>query len=583
MLLVERLPIAKHREEIKETVKANKATIIVGETGSGKTTQVPPYLFEAGLARKGRIGITQPRRIAAISTAEFVAAQFGCNVGEEVGYQIRFNDTTTQGTRIKFMTDGILLQEAKRDPTFSRYDVLIFDESHERGLNTDFCLGLAKRALDLRDDLKVVVMSATIDAKKFARFFGAAPIVSVEGRMYPVEVRYIERGDIGDAVALLDPDPRNLIEALAAYTVDKIHRSGSKGDILVFMPGAAEIFRTIRFIEELRHTGLTALPVFGDMSPDEQRKIFESVPGRKVVVATNIAETSITVDGVVHVVDSGIIRESEFDPRSGIGSLRVVEHSKAGLEQRKGRAGRTQEGMCWRLFLKEEYDGTRSEYRRSWREKDRQEFTKPEILRSDLAGVVLRLLGIGIKYIEDFELPDPPSDDALRNALETLGAIGAISENREVTSLGERLLELPFEPKIGRMILAAQEFGCVHEAMTIAGKLSVREMFRRPKGREIAADVAKMRFVDSRSDFLTTLAVVQAYEGNGRDHSWADENFLNWKSLDEILNIRAQIEEILKAQDVEITNVGYHPPKDQDDLTHGEKEQGESTEARGVL
>lgn len=576
MSMMHGLPIEKHRRVIEEAVRDNQVTVLVGETGSGKTTRVPLYLYEAGLAKQGRIGVTQPRRIAAISVAEYVAAGMGCRVGEEVGFQIRFNDATTEGTKIKFMTDGILLQEAKSDPLFSRYDVLVFDEAHERGLNTDFCLGLAKRALAQRPELKVVVMSATIDAEKFAAFFNNAPIVRIEGRMFPVEVRYLDRADVMEAKNLLNLKRGQETEAYAAYRVDRIHRSASPGDILVFMPGEAEIHRTIRMIEDFGHSGLTVFPVFGNMNPDDQRRIFSRTRGRKVVVATNIAETSITVDGVVHVVDSGLIRETDFDPKSGIGSLKVVEHSKAGLEQRKGRAGRTQPGVCWRLFSEEEFEKGRYEYRRNWGKEERPEFTKPEIQRSDLAGVVLRLIGIGIKDVENFELPDAPSREMIVNAVLTLQAIGALTPSFDITPLGEKLLDLPVEPRIGRMIIAAEEFGCVEEVIAIAAKLSVRDLHMRPKGKEFEADAAKQKFQDQRSDLLTALTVVRVYEENRRDRRWASENFLNWKAIEELINIREQLRNILEGLGVKITSVAYRLPKDQFDLKEEEKKQGEA-------
>lgn len=569
------LPIEKYRNKITEIIVDNSVVIVVGETGCGKTTQVPRYLYEAGLATDGRIGVTEPRRIAAISAAEFVAGQIGCKLGEEVGFQIRFNESTTEGTKVKFMTDGILLQEAKSDPLFLRYKVLIFDEAHERGIYTDFALGLVKRALAQRSDLKVVVMSATLEAGKFAKFFGEAPIISVEGRMYPVDERFMTEQEMRDALTLLNPKRGQEIEALAAFMAQKIHQSGLPGDILIFMPGEAEIHRVMRHIEFLNLSGLNVLAAYGNMNPDQQRRIFNHVIGRKVVVATNIAETSITIDGVVHVIDSGLIKESCFNSKTGIGALKVVEHSKAGLEQRKGRAGRTQLGICWRLFTKEEYEEGRWQYRRDWDEVGRPDYTKPEIQRSDLAGVVLRLAGIGIKNVESFDYIDAPSFEMLHGAVKTLEAIGAITEDRNVTEVGEKILDLPLDPRIGRMILEAQKFGCVREISAIAAKLSVRDFFVRPKDKEHEADAAKRQFIDKRSDLLTALAVLDAYEGYGWDRRWASENFLNWKAIEEALSIRRQIEDILERFGIELTSVGYHLPKDQYSLTEEEKRQEE--------
>ena len=566
------LPISQYREYIVQTVRDNQVTILVGETGSGKTTQVPVYLLDAGFGQRGRIGITQPRRLAATSVAEYVADRMGCRVGEEVGYQIRFDDTTTEGTRISFMTDGILLQEAKSDPLFSRYEVLVFDEAHERNLNTDFGLGLVKHALNTRDDLKVVIMSATIDADKFSAFFGGAPIINVEGKMYPVEVRYLDAVDERDAQDLFMD---RSMEALAAFKVDQIHRSGKPGDILVFMPGKDEIYKTIRFIEQLHHLDLHPIAVYGDMTPQEQRRIFDRFQGRKVIVATNIAETSITIDGVVHVVDSGLVKQTDFDPNTGIQSLEVVEHSKAGLEQRRGRAGRTQPGECWRLFLPTEYDTGRFPYQRGSK-KNRDQFTKPEILRTDLAGVVLRMIGIGITDVENFEFVDMPAPGVIHNAYETLKALGALNADNKITTLGHRLLELPVEPRIGRMILAAEDYGCVYDIVTIAASLSVRDVFRRPKDKEDEADAAKARFTDPRSDFLTILNVVEQYLANQGIREWTQDNFLNYRALEQLLNIREQLLEILERLRVEVASIRYRTPKDRFDPSPKEKAQAEA-------
>jgi len=577
------LPIVSHKDEIQETVQRNPVTILVGETGSGKTTQVPQYLLEADFGQRKRIGVTQPRRIAAISVAQYVAGQLGCKIGEEVGYQIRFDDTTTEGTRIKFMTDGILLQETKTDPDFTRYEVLIFDEAHERALNTDFCLGLAKRALAANKDLKIVVMSATIDAEKFAAFFDHAPIINVEGRMYPVEVRYLTPQDIAAAkdvyVPSQDDKPSNAkeIASRAALKVKQIHERGAPGDILVFMPRKEEIHHTIQSIENLGLRDLHTLAVHGDMNPDDQRRIFDSFPGRKVVVATNIAETSITVEGIVFVVDSCLINQTDFNPYSGIGSLQVMEHSKSGLEQRKGRAGRTQPGVCYRLCTEDEYERGRWQYRRSFgSDETRPQFTKPEIQRSDLAGVVLRMIGIGITDPEHFEFVDAPDPEVIQNACDTLRAIGALTEKNEITEIGQRLLDLPVEPRIGRMILAAEEYGCTDEIVTIAGSLSARNIFVRPKDKEAEADVAKERFVDKRSDFLTLLDALKAYEAEGRDRDWAKDNFLHWRALDEILKIHRQLAEILERRGIAISSIGYRKPRDEFALTDEEKRHGEA-------
>ena len=341
------------------------------------------------------------------------------------------------------------------------------------------------------------------------------------------------------------------------------------------MPGEAEIHRVISRIESLNIAGLTLMPCYGNMSPDEQRRIFKQFPGRKVVVATNIAETSITIDGIVHVVDSGLIKENYFDPNTGITILKTVEHSKSGLEQRKGRAGRTQPGICWRLFEAENYEKIRYEFHRNWDEIGRPEFTTPEIQRSEISGVILRLIGIGLRDVETFDFIDAPDSAMITSALKTLVAIGALTEDRQITEIGNKVMDLPLDPKLARMILAAEAYGIVIEIIAIAAMLSVKSFFSRPKDKEFEADIAKAKFTDARSDLLTGLAVMAAYEKSGQDRNWARANFLNWKAIEEALSIKNQLEEILTGLGIPLTSCGYKLPKDQARLTPEEKLQGE--------
>lgn len=525
------LPITVHSEEILEAVRKNPVTIVVGETASGKTTQIPQFLYHAGFAQEGIIGITEPRRVAATSTAAFVAGQIGIRLGGLVGYQTRFDDVVAPETQIKFMTDGILLREFQIDPDIRNYSVIMVDEAHERSCNIDFVLGLLKNLLKRRPDLKVVVASATIDEEKFSRYFWDAPIINVSGRMFPVEIIYSDC-DIGEW-AMVDSVVKKIAE---------ICENESPGDILVFMTGEAEINAVIERLEKQNLNYLKALPVYAALPPEEQQKIFSSQNGsRKVVVATNIAETSITIEGIRFVVDSGLVKQIHFHPESGIQSLDVVPHSQAGCEQRKGRAGRTQSGICYRMYTPENFES-------------RPAFTTPEILRSSLASVVLAMEDISIENIEEFDFIDAPSKDAFHEAYETLSALGAIQRGKKgLTEIGQAMARLPLEPRVARMLLEAHEHECVRPVTTIAAFLSVHNIFVRPKDKEQEANTAHWRFKHSWSDFLTFLNIWKGYKESGSVESWCFENFLNAKSLWEVSNIREQLFRILDQEGIEIS------------------------------
>lgn len=512
------LPIIAHQEEIVKAVCENQVVIVVGETGSGKTTLIPLFLYEAGFGDKGWVGITQPRRIAATSVARYVARQIGCRLGDEVGYKIRFDDETTQGTVIKFMTDGIILREIQSDPELSNYEVIVVDEAHERSLNIDFTLGLLKDLLKRRKDLKVLVTSATIDAEKFSKFFGNAPVINVSGRTYPVEIIYAPDKEIEEVVS-------------------EISVKGKSGDVLSFVAGWDDISKTMEKLKKLDISPkLEIIPVHGEMEPGEQDKIFARFPGKKKVsVATNIAETSITPDGVVCVIDTGWIKQTDFDPQTGIGSLNTVKHSKAGCSQRTGRAGRTQPGVCYRLYSEDDFNR-------------RPEFTKPEILRTSLAGVILQMKALGIKNPEGFEFVDMPEKEAIRKAHQTLQALGALDAKDELTEIGWEMANLPLEPHIARMVIAAAKYGCLEEVLVVAASLSVHNIFPLIKDEEqkkLAAE-AHAKFKDLTSDFLTLLKVWEEYRNSGFDRSWIIKNFLNWKALEEIRKIRGQLFSILR-------------------------------------
>lgn len=552
------LPMMEMLPEVVESVKQNQATVIIGATGSGKTTLTGLHLLRSGLAVNGRIGVTQPRRLAVISLAEFVSGLYGCQVGAEVGYQIRFDDTTMEGTRLKFMTDGILLQEASADPLFSKYDVLIFDEAHEQGLNTDIGLGLVKRALKQRPDLRVIVMSATIDTGRFSEYFDKAPIIEVPGRSFPIETEYLQAEEMTAAMKTFEEEGETAsVTALAAYKARQIHQSGREGHVLIFMPGKKEIAQTI---EKLQSFGLPEekflpLAAHSEMDAWEQQRIFEPTSARKVIVATNIAETSITVDGLSVVIDSGLIKEMTYDHRHGFGALKTIEHSKAGLKQRQGRAGRTQPGLYLPLFTEEEYETGRLGFLPPGVHK-RPEFSTPEIQREDLSSAVLRMTELGIPDIEQFEFMNQPAKGAIHNAIQALKVLGALDDKKQVTEIGQQMARLPVEPRIARMILAAQKYGCVKEILLLAACLSTGPVFTRPIGEELAADAAKEMLQDKRGDLFTLLKIVPLYEKQPEDMraSWAMRNYLNHHILEEVLKIRQQLTELADWLGIQLTS-----------------------------
>jgi len=514
-----KLPVLKHAQEIKETVAHNQISIVVGETGSGKTTQIPLILRDI-MSREDKILVTQPRRVAARSVAKYVAQKIDCRIGEEVGYQVRFDDHTTEGTRINFITDGILLRKIQEDPLLREYSVVMVDEAHERSLNIDFALGLLQNTQQKRIEaglapIKIIVTSATLEKEKFARYFGGSPVVEVPGRVYPVDIHY-EKERVYDYTKS------------AAEKVKMIVQENKQGDILIFMPGEEEIDKTIKEIEALRLPDLTVLALYGQMSPEEQDKIFEKISGRKVVVATNIAETSVTVPGVRYVIDSGLIKQIEFDHSTGIEMLAIRPHAKSGCIQRAGRAGRIESGECWRLYTESDFQ-------------NRQEFQTPEIMRSNIAHIVLTMKKIGIEDVKSFKFVDPPAAEAFTFALDTLKTLGALDENEKITKIGEIMADLPLEPHTARMVVEAEKYKCVETICTIAAFLGGRSVFVRPKGKESEADAAHRHFKAPGSDFLTLLNVWKEYEANHYNDKWARDNFLNSKVLEEVKQIRYQL------------------------------------------
>src|SRR5580658_3380400 len=479
------LPVSQHKDEIARAITDNQVVIIAGETGSGKTTQIPKICLELGRGVSGQIGHTQPRRLAARTVAERIAEELGSPLGETVGYQVRFTDVSSGSTLIKVMTDGILLAELARDRQLRRYDTLIIDEAHERSLNIDFILGCLRQLLPARPDLKVIITSATIDPERFAAAFGDAPIVEVSGRTYPVEVRYrpIEAGE--------DADQGQAI----SDAIDELSTAGP-GDILVFLSGEREIRDTADMLAgSPGRDRLEVLPLYGRLSAAEQHRVFERRPAssftRRVVLATNVAETSLTVPGIHYVIDPGTARISRYSHRTKVQRLPIEPISQASANQRKGRCGRTADGICIRLYSRADFES-------------RPEFTDPEILRTNLASVILQMAAIGLGDVPKFPFIDPPDARNIADGLTLLAELNAFKDGR-ITGLGRKLARLPVDPRIGRMILEADRNGCVREVLIIAAALSIQDPRERPTDAQQAADDKHRRFADPDSDFTAYL------------------------------------------------------------------------------
>ena len=479
------LPVSQRRDEIAQAIRDHQVVIIAGETGSGKTTQIPKICLELGRGVTGQIGHTQPRRLAARTVAERIAEELGSPLGETVGYQVRFTDVSADDTLIKLMTDGILLTELARDRQLKRYDTLIIDEAHERSLNIDFILGYLRKLLPERPDLKLIITSATIDPERFAAAFGGAPVVEVSGRTYPVEVRYrpvdpIEGGEDGDqGQAILD-------------AVDELSGEGP-GDILVFLSGEREIRDTADLLAG--RDRLEVLPLYSRLSAAEQHRVFErrqaSAHTRRVVLATNVAETSLTVPGIHYVIDPGTARISRYSHRTKVQRLPIEPISQASANQRKGRSGRTADGICIRLYSEADFES-------------RPEYTDPEILRTNLASVILQMAAIGLGDVPKFPFIDPPDARNIADGLTLLAELNAFKDGR-ITGLGRKLARLPVDPRIGRMILEADRNGCVREVLIIAAALSIQDPRERPVDAQQAADDKHRRFADPDSDFTAYL------------------------------------------------------------------------------
>jgi len=485
------LPISTRRDEIGEAIRDHQVIVLTGETGSGKTTQLPKICLDLGYGERGRIGHTQPRRLAARTVAERIAEELGESIGETVGFQVRFTERVGEATRIKVMTDGILLNEIQRDRMLRAYEVLIVDEAHERGLNIDFILGYLKRLLPRRPDLKLIITSATIDPERFAAHFDDAPIIEVSGRTYPVELRYRP---------LVDPDrpdkERDQVQGIVE-AVGELSAEGS-GDILVFCSGEREIRDAADALESRGLRDTEVLPLYARLSAADQHRVFERHRGRRIVLATNIAETSLTVPGVRYVIDPGTARISRYSQRLKVQRLPIEPVSQASANQRAGRCGRTSDGICIRLYSEEDYDS-------------RPAFTEPEILRTNLASVLLAMIDLGLGDLADFPFLDPPDRRNVRAGLDLLVELGAIGADhkpdrpRRLSKIGKRLARLPLDPRLGRMVLEADRNGALREVLIIVAALSIQDPRERPADHEQAADAKHARFADPESDFAAYL------------------------------------------------------------------------------
>ncbi len=528
------LPITARKDEIVAAVRAHQVIVIAGETGSGKTTQIPKMCLEAGLGIEAKIGCTQPRRVAALSISRRIAEELNVTWGREVGCKIRFDDRSSAQTYIKLMTDGILLAETQGDPDLSEYNAIILDEAHERSLNIDFLLGHLKGLLSRRKDLKLIITSATIDTQAFSRHFDDAPIIEVSGRLYPVEVKYQpldvaseERGEVSYVDAAVQAAERILYET-------------HSGDLLIFMPGERDIRETGDQLEGRFSGEAEIVPLFGRLSSGDQQRVFAPSSRRKVVIATNIAETSLTIPGIRYVIDAGLARISRYNPRTRIKRLPVEAVSQSSANQRKGRAGRVQEGICIRLYAEEDFNA-------------RPPFTQPEIQRANLAEVILRMKAFYLGDIETFPFVQPPAPAAIANGYALLQELGALDEQRILTPLGEDLARLPIDPTLGRMLLQSQREHATAELLIIAAGLSIQDPRERPLEQKDAAAAAHKQFSDPQSDFLSLLNIWNAVHDEwdrlrtqGQRRKFCKQRFLSYVRMREWQDVYSQLHDALE-------------------------------------
>ena len=536
------LPVAARAAEIIKTIQENQVVIVAGETGSGKTTQLPKMCLQAGLGVMGMIGHTQPRRIAASSVANRISDELAVTLGEQVGFQVRFKDESGDKTLIKLMTDGILLAEIQQDKFLQKYDTIIIDEAHERSLNIDFLLGYLKRILPARPDLKIIVTSATIDVERFSQHFNKAPIIEVSGRTFPVEIRYqplLNKADSEelDADQSMEQGVLDAVESLIQEERNASYRGA--GDILVFLPGEREIRETAELLRkaELRHTEV--LPLYARLSSSEQQKIFKAHSGRRVVLATNVAETSLTVPGIRYVIDPGMARMSRYSVRSKVQQLPIEKISQASANQRAGRCGRVADGICIRLYDEADFAS-------------RSEFTDPEIFRTNLASVILQMANLKLGPVEKFSFVEMPDKRMINDGYRALTELGALQDQR-LTQIGRQLAKLPIDPKLGRMLIAAEQHGVLREVAIIVSALSVQDPRERPQDKKTQSDQAHAQDKEADSDFLVLLNLWERYETQRLELSqnqlrqYCRKQFLNFMRMREWRDIHRQIHLACKA------------------------------------
>ncbi|KAJ6898404.1 pre-mRNA-splicing factor ATP-dependent RNA helicase DEAH4 [Populus alba x Populus x berolinensis] len=532
------LPIVQFEDKIMKTVEDNAVVVIIGETGSGKSTQLSQMLHRRGYTKSGIIAVTQPRRVAAVSVARRVAQELGVTLGEEVGYAIRFEDRTSDLTRIKYLTDGVLLRESLSNPELNQYSVIILDEAHERSLNTDILLGLVKRLVKMRaSKLKVLITSATLDGEKVSEFFSDCPVLNVPGKLYPVEILYSEER------------PKSYIESSLRTAMD-IHVREPEGDVLIFMTGQDDIDKLVskledrvQSLEEGSCMDAIILPLHGSLPPELQVRVFSPPPPncRRFIVATNIAETSLTVDGVVYVIDSGYVKQRQYNPSTGMYSLDIIQISKVQANQRAGRAGRTRPGKCYRLYPSEVY------------QEEFLDVTVPEIRRSSLAGSVLYLKSLDLPDIDilKFDFLDPPSFESLEDALKQLYLIDAIDDTGLITSVGQTMAELPLEPSLSRTLMEANENGCLSQALTVAAMLSAETTLlagQSSKSNEKKRKQPPPDLPDGSGwgDHVQLLQIFEQWDQNEFDIGWCKDKGLQVRGMKFVKDVRRQLSQLMQ-------------------------------------
>ncbi len=535
------LPVYEQKQKILDCLEKNQVVIVESPTGSGKTTQIPVILYEAGYATKGVIAVTQPRRIAALSVSEFISKQLGTSYPGLVGYKMRFEDKTDASTKIKIMTDGILLQEMKLDPWLSKYSVIMVDEAHERSLNIDFVMGLLKRVLKERKDFRVIVSSATMNTQVFSEYFDNAPIVSIDTITYPVSVIY---DPIPGGVTTTTDAGCDLLLSKICNTVERVLDNGDEGGILIFLPGEKIIKDCLDRLYRMpfsRH--LHILPLYGRLSKEEQEKVFDEPPAgkKKVIISTNIAETSVTISDITTVIDSGLCKLNFYNPRNFTSSLIESSVSKASCNQRKGRAGRTHEGSCYRLYKRMDFE-------------TRPEYTTEEIYRTDLSEVVLRMAELGITDFYNFDFIASPGKEGIIGAVDTLNMLGALDSDNCLSEIGKMMVRFPLEPRISRIIIEAiMRFpDVIDKALIAASFLSANSPFILPPNEEMEARKAHHRFRDMQGDFVTYLNIFNAYKQSDNKEKFCKKNYLDERVMAEIDNINYQLTQIVSDMNIPI-------------------------------